>query len=204
MWKQRPREEGLPKVLTTTKKYMLLVVGSSSSWIVDSGATNHVCNSFWGFRKTKRLIRGEHGIQIGNGAIVWPKAVGYVILRFDSDRIVLKDILHIPGFQQNLISVSVLSNQGYSVSFFHSGVKFSRNGRFIYSGKLYDNLYHLNPSDYQVYNVENKPDRRKRKSSSNNNSYLWHLRLGYINSNRIQRLIQDGSLGSLKLEEWSQ
>ena len=27
-----------------------------------------------------------------------------------------------------------------------------------------------------------------------NEAYLWHLRLGHINSNRIQRLIKDGLL----------
>ena len=33
--------------------------GTSESWCVDSGATNHICNSLQGFRETRRLSDGE-------------------------------------------------------------------------------------------------------------------------------------------------
>ena len=36
-----------------------------------------------------------------------------------------------------------------------------------------------------------------------NQTHLWHLRLGHINLRRIQRLIQKGPLGSLKVEALS-
>ena len=47
-----------PKFLTSVKKgtsfsYYIetcLVVDSTDSWIVDSGATNHICNSLQGFQ----------------------------------------------------------------------------------------------------------------------------------------------------------
>ena len=34
-----------------------------------------------------------------------------------------------------------------------------------------------------------------------NQTYLWHLRLGHINLKRINRLVKDGPLGSLEVEE---
>ena len=113
----------------------------------------------------------------------------------------LKDVLYVPGFMQNLISVSQLLRDGYSINF-HADVQISRNGKFICSGSAYSNLYYIHPISNQVNNTEAEQSSKKRKCSSND-SYLWHLRLGHINPNRIQRLIQDGPLGSLRLEEWS-
>ena len=40
----------------------------------------------------------------------------------------------------------------------------------------------------------------KRKFPSTNDAYLWHLCLGHINSNRIQRLIKDGLLEPLDFD----
>ena len=179
------------------------MVGSTSTWIVDSGATDHVCNSLQGFRKTRRLSKGEHGLRVGNGARVWAEAVGDLELSFDCNRILfLKDILYVSCFKQNLISVSKLMNHGYSVSF-HSGVSISRDGTLICSGNMYGNLFYINPIGNQINNTQTEPNNKKRKTTSSD-SYLWHLRLGHINPNRIQRLIHDGPLGTLRLEEWPQ
>ena len=42
----------------------------------------------------------------------------------------------------------------------------------------------------------------KRKFSSISDAYLWHLHLGHINSNRIQRLVKDGLLEPLDFNEF--
>ena len=42
----------------------------------------------------------------------------------------------------------------------------------------------------------------KRKFPSTNDAYLWHLHLGHINPNRIQRLIKDGLLEPLDFDEF--
>ena len=40
----------------------------------------------------------------------------------------------------------------------------------------------------------------KRKQPSSNPTRLWHMRLGYINLNRINRLVKEGILGDLVLQ----
>ena len=40
----------------------------------------------------------------------------------------------------------------------------------------------------------------KKLKNSNNDTYMWHLHLGHININRIQRLVKEGFLGHLKVE----
>ena len=39
----------------------------------------------------------------------------------------------------------------------------------------------------------------KRQKISHDDTYLWHLRLGHINLDRINRLIKSGALSQLKL-----
>ena len=73
----------------------------------------------------------------------------------------------------------------------------------ICRGALENSLYILNPvipTDKidEVNNTNILP--LKRKVSSLNQTLLWHLRLGHINLNRIQRLVKDGPLSSLEVE----
>ena len=65
-------------------------------------------------------------------------------------------------------------------------------------------FYILTPDKHELYNSELDNDSHvkslKRKFPSTNDAYLWHLRLGYINSNMIQRLIKDGLLEPLDFD----
>ena len=55
------------------------VVLTTSTWCVDTGATDHVCNSLQGFQETRRLSDGEIMVVMGNAAKVAAVAVGEVI-----------------------------------------------------------------------------------------------------------------------------
>ena len=43
------------------------------------------------------------------------------------------------------------------------------------------------------------PKMKKQKISHDDNTYLWHLRLGHINLDRINRLVKDGPLRDLNV-----
>jgi hypothetical protein len=68
---------------------------------------------------------------------------------------------------------------------------------------MYRNLFCINPISHHINNTQAKSNNKKTKTTSND-LRLRHLRLGRINPNCIQRLIQDGPLDSLRLEEWPQ
>ena len=83
----------------------------------------------------------------------------------------------------------------------------SKNGKvFICSGNIVDSLYILTHDKHKLYNFELDNDSHvkssKRKFHSINDAYLWHLRLGHINPNRIQRLIKDGHLEPLDFDDF--
>ena len=77
---------------------------------------------------------------------------------------------------------------------------------FICFGNIVNGFYILTPDKYELYDSELDNNSHvkslKRKFPSINDAYLWHLRLGHINSNRIQRLIKDGLLKPLNFDEF--
>ena len=65
---------------------------------------------------------------------------------------------------------------------------------------LADNLFPITPISL-VFVVKNNHVSLKRKVPSTNRTYLWHLWLGHINLNMIQRLVKSGTLHSLLLKD---
>ena len=63
-----------------------LVEESSDNWVIDSGATNHVCVSLQGFKQTRSLLNESFTLRMGDGTLVLAEAVGDVHLYFDSYR----------------------------------------------------------------------------------------------------------------------
>ena len=56
--------------------------GTSESWYVDSGATNHICNLFQGFRETRKLSDGEIIVNLGSDVKADAVSVGVVVRVF--------------------------------------------------------------------------------------------------------------------------
>ena len=78
-----------------------------SSWILDSGATNHFCSDLNFFDEWQPIDGNENFITIPNGTKIPVKHVGTVNL---SDKLKLLNVLHVPDFEFNLISVHKLSS----------------------------------------------------------------------------------------------
>ena len=56
------------------------VDNSDDSWIINSGATNHVCSSLQLLTKARKLRAKEFTLRVGNGEFVSAEAVGEVCL----------------------------------------------------------------------------------------------------------------------------
>ena len=131
-----------------------LVEDSSNLWVIDSGATNHVCFSKQGFKETKSLPSRSLSLRTGEGNEVLAESVGEVHLYFDDFRfIVLKDCFYIPNFKRNLIFVACLINDGYSVSF-NKSITIFKNKSLMCNGWLQNNLYFIQPKSYSLLNTE--------------------------------------------------
>ena len=178
-----------------------LTVSSASSWVLDSGSSAHLCTSMQGLEDSRRLRDGDMILRIGNGARVAAVAMGTYPLRLPSGLdLVLKDYYYVPAASRNLISVSCLAQEGYVITFFkdHCNILYERNK--IVNGFLINGLYQLH-IDVSVLTIEQNVN-AKRPRDSPNDRYLWHLRLGHIAEDRINKLEKNGLLSPLTFESY--
>ena len=142
-------------------------------------------------------------LTLADGSRILLIAVGVFNLCFDSRFLILKDYLYVPNVHRSLISATYLGKHGYSV-ILKNNVIIKKDKVFIYSGNIVDGLYILTPDKHELYNSELDNNFHvkslKKKFPSTNDAYLWHLHLGHIKSNRIQRLIKYGFLVPLDFD----
>ena len=152
---------------------------------------------------SRELADGECSMVVGNGADVSGVAVGAVCLELGNKFLVLNNVYCIPGFRRNLISVSKLYEQLFTVSIYNNQIVISRNGLNICHANNENGLYILRPNKRTLLNTElfrvEHPKPKKQKILDNDDTYLWHLRLGHISLDRINRLVKDGPLKELKV-----
>ena len=74
-----------------------------------------------------------------------------------------------------------------------------KNGIHICSTTLENNLYVLRPTEanailnHEMFKTAQTKIKMQR-TSPNNNTYLWHLRLDHINLDRIERMVKNNLL----------
>ena len=86
---------------------------NSASWILDSGATDHVSSSLTNFHSYHQI--NPITVKLPNGHLVYATHLGTVQL---SAFITLHDVLYVPAFTFNLISISKLvSSTNYKLIF---------------------------------------------------------------------------------------
>jgi hypothetical protein len=149
------------------------------SWIIDTGATDHMMGSIH-FLTTITAIVSSH-VNLPNGQKALVTHIGTVRL---SSTLVLTNVLCVPSFSFNLLSVSkLIANLSCCLIFLHKhcfiqnliswgtiGVDEERDGLFY--------LLHSDPpvpvsSVFSVLSINNVSDD------------LWHYRLGHLSSSRL-------------------
>ena len=144
-------------------------------------------------------------LTLADGSRIPVVTVGVFNLCFGPRVLILEDCLYVPNVCRNLISATYLGKHGYCVSL-KENVVIKKDKVFICSSNIVDGLYIITPDKHKLYNSESDNNSHvkslKRKFPSTSDAYLWHLRLGHINSNKIQKLIKDGLLEPLDFNEF--
>ena len=121
-----------------------LMVSFTSSWVLDSDSSTHICNSMQGLIESRRLREGDMILRVGNGAKVAAETVGTYPLRLPSSvRLNLKDCYYVPVASRNLISVSVLAQEDFEISFNKNFCSIYLRNTLVARDLLIDSLYHL-------------------------------------------------------------
>ena len=154
-WKQNcPKATKKPGMGDLLVVEACLVENFNDKWIIDSGATNHVCYSSQWFKHSTSIEEGQRYLKLGNGELISVKAIGPVVLFFENNRtLCLEDCLFAPDFKRNLVSVNCLVEHGLTVQF-NSSVSIRSKSSFICSSDLMNNLYFLSLLSYDINAIE--------------------------------------------------
>ena len=160
---------------------------SSELWIVDSGATCHMCKNKNLFNDFVELTNPAE-VQLGDGKVLNATGRGTVtvftvLAGGKHKKCELRDVLFVPKLSYNLLSVAKATEAGCFVNFEGSVCKISRGGDgvTIAVANKVGCLYHL---DFK---------REIERSSVANASreMLWHQRYGHLGAPGMKKLAAD-------------
>ena len=118
-------------------------------WIVDSGATSHVCAQREMFANVTKEGTPQ-SILVGNGEVVVAKESGTVAL---AENVELQNVLYCPELKVNLISVPRLMERGCNVYFEDGACAVWKGKQKVLSAVQKNGLYVISGKTEQVYSA---------------------------------------------------
>ncbi|VFQ73301.1 unnamed protein product [Cuscuta campestris] len=167
---------------------LINVASDESSWVIDSGAAFHVTSRKDFFTS---YTPGDYGVlKMGNDGRSQVIGIGVVVLETKTRmKLVLKNVRHAPDICLNLISTSVLDDEGYVSTFGDGQCKITKGSLIVARGKKCSGLYWTNASVFvdSVNAIE-----------SDSSSELWHRRLSHISEKGLDCLAKKNVLSGVK------
>ena len=157
-----------------------------NSWIVDSGATCHICNNAKAFVK---LNSNSQTIILGDGHSLKSAGVGVVevqlILPDGSIKMnQIHDVLYVPSFSYNLLSVAKLKERRKRVTFYATQVLIiDHKERVVGVALKKGGLFYFNCAIGEQFSKANVA----KKDVSNR---TWHKRYGHLGEQYLQQLVK--------------
>ncbi|GLT39324.1 hypothetical protein SLA2020_135220 [Shorea laevis] len=149
----------------------------SFSWIIDSGASDHMTPHITNFIEKSPYCSP---VKIPNGSSLDVSHIGKVELPND---VTLENVLCVPQFTCNLLSVSKITEQlNCAVIFFPDFCVFQdlTSRKLIGMGKLYNGIYYCD--------FGHKAAASQRKQEDEASLELWHRRLGHVSIDRLSKI----------------
>lgn len=158
----------------------------SLSWYIDSGATMHMTmHKEWltdmkpppvtSIRIADNKVLGVESC--GNVTIIVPNAQG------SESKIQVREVLFVPDLSTNLISVSKMIKNGCKIEFNETGCEmFNQHGQKVAKAHLINDMYRLN--------VISEEKAHAMPAVTENDTYLWHQRMGHLNFMDVSKIPQ--------------
>ncbi|UYV68112.1 hypothetical protein LAZ67_5003088 [Cordylochernes scorpioides] len=165
----------------------LNLTSDEDSWLLDSGATNHVCRNKDWFVDLREV--SSDSIMTASGTT---EAKGYVhiflqtSIHNESIEIKLNNVLYVPNVRRNLLSVSKIEENGNRVTFRDMVARvFNPENRIIAEATNVNGLYIVKG---KTLNSSKTAFNSERDHFQNNSLRTWHQRLCHIDSNAIEKM----------------
>ncbi|KAJ9566522.1 hypothetical protein OSB04_002488 [Centaurea solstitialis] len=169
------------------------LITSYESWVIDTGSGNHICNHLQGFTRRKTLRKDRSNLRVGEGTPLIAEAVGSYSLSLPSGLVLeLDNCYYIPNMIKNVLSFDLLVDHGFHYKYDYKMLSVFKNNVFYFKATPINGLYIVNLQDNsnEIYHIS------KRSKDIEDQTYLWHCRLGHINKKRVELLLKGGFLGN--------
>ncbi|UYV79479.1 hypothetical protein LAZ67_17002785, partial [Cordylochernes scorpioides] len=176
----------------------LNLTSDEDSWLLDSGATNHVCRNKDWFVDLREV--SSDPIMTASGTTE-AKGYGHIFLQTsihnESIEIKLNNVLYVPNVRRNLLSVSKIEENGNRVTFRNMVARvFNPENRIIAEATNVNGLYIVKG---KTLNSSKTAFNSERDHFQNNSSRTWHQRLCHIDSNAIEKMAREELVIGLEL-----
>ncbi|KAK2966971.1 hypothetical protein RJ640_014159 [Escallonia rubra] len=151
----------------------------STEWFLDSACSFHMCPHKEWFDCLTPCDGGT--VLMGNDDVCKVMGIGTIKIKmFDGIVRTLGDVRYIPDLKKNLISLGTLDSIDCSISIKGGVMKVSKGAMVIMKGQKIGNLYKLIGNT-----VIGGASVSTHVGSSNDNSELWHKRLGHLSEGAL-------------------
>src|SRR5581483_9036030 len=153
------------------------LITSYESWVIDTGGGNHICNHLQGFNRRKTLRKDHSNLRVGEGTTLVAEAVGSYSLSLPSGLVLeLENCYYVPKMIKNIVSFDLLVDQGFNYKYDYKMISVFKNDIFYFKATPVNGLYTINLQDdnREIYHIS------KRSKDIEDQTYLWHCRLGHI------------------------
>ena len=96
----------------------------------------------------------------------------------------LKNVLHVPEFQDNLISLSVVERNGSVVVLDNGKCRIYQGNQMIMEGNRYGNLYKIQGEECDYITNE----QANLSNAKISDWTLWHNRMGHVGNEKLRSL----------------
>ena len=169
---------------------------SKESWFVDSGASQHMCCSKE-FFTTFRQFPCQQVVSLPDGSMVHGVGIGNVMWKNSKlNDVEFKDVMLVPSFSQNLVSVKKMAEKGCEVTFDQAGLKVILGDDVVATGTLEKG------SSGALYVLNGEPNAQQNFANSvrvRNEIKDWHNRLGHVNPDKLKHMVKEGLVNGLQL-----
>ncbi|KAM1699812.1 hypothetical protein ACFX2K_031115 [Malus domestica] len=167
----------------------------NGNWYIDSGCSNHMTGNADLLVDIRTNVAGK--VQMPTGVLVNVAGMGSLEIDTNKGKKYIREVMHLPGLKENLLSVGQMDEHGYYLVF--GGGLCS-----VFDGPSLDNLViKVKKKENRCYPLSLLHDNQLvLKASIDHSTRTWHRRLGHLNFRGLQQLSEKNMVHGLPyLEE---
>lgn len=162
-----------------------------TSWILDSGATSHICCDASFFCKLED-VQGRT-VTLADERKLKVSGVGIVKLNVSENVVTLYDVLLVPELMVNYLSVSRATDKDFKVIFTKCFAKvISKSNKSLIKFNAVDNLF--------IKRINANRGAQINHLSGNIDLSLLHRRLGHVNVSDIEKMIKNKAVTGIRTD----